>query len=161
MPAAGLICGQQAGPTSCTDPVHCRGLCRRHYRRLSRGGSIDPAEPALGDPSGHGRYGLLDPDPLDPGRLICHDCGRSYMALGVHIGMAHDDTHPGGVRDYRLRHGLPMSASLTTTALNAALAEAVRTSTDRLEGVRTPATLADVPQGHISRGLRLAAARRR
>lgn len=157
MPAAGLICGQQAGPASCTDPVHCRGLCRRHYRRAARGGTLDPAEPAVSDPSGHGRYGLLDPDPLDPDRLICHDCGRSYAALGVHIGM----THPGGVRDYRLRHGLPMSVPLTGPNLAAARADTARASADRLADTRTPATLADVPQDHITRGLRLAAAARR
>ncbi|MDQ1246591.1 MAG: hypothetical protein QG597_959 [Actinomycetota bacterium] len=151
MPAVGRVCGQEAGPASCTADVLARGLCRSHYRRLARGGTLDPDEPAIGSPAGHGRWGIIDPDPVDPGRLICHICGRSYVALGVHIGMVHDD----GVRAYRLAHGLPMSASLAAPQLAARLAEAAQDAVDRLVDVRRSDHLADVPQDIIARGRRL------
>jgi len=150
MPAAGRICGQERGPASCTDQVFSRGMCRRHYRGVARGGTIDLDEPAIGSPSDHGRWGILDIDESDGGRLTCHDCGRSFIALGVHIGMAH-----GGVRDYRLRHGLPLHASLAAADLSARLAAAGAASVGRLEAVRTPDTLVGVPQEMITRGLRL------
>jgi hypothetical protein len=149
MPAAGRICGQECGPASCAAPVHCRGLCRRHYRRLAHGGTLDLGERAIGSPAGHGRWGIVDVDPADGDRLVCHDCGRTYIALAVHVGMIH-----GGVRAYRLRHGLPMSACMTASDLSARLADAARPVVGRLAGVRSPDTL-DAPQELITRGLRL------
>jgi len=119
MPAQGRICGQEAGPEWCQDPVFSRGLCRPHYRRVSRGQDLDPDQGRhIGvTPSGHGVWGVVDVD--DTGRLRCHDCGRAFVALGVHVGMIH-----GSVRDYRLRHGLPMVVSLASERLRAALADA-------------------------------------
>jgi ROS/MUCR transcriptional regulator protein len=157
MPAAGRICGQDLGPASCTGAVFARGRCRRHYRLEARGGVPGPAGPEPGSPSGHGRWGILDVDEAGSGRLVCHECGRTYIALGVHVAMAHGIT----VREYRLRHGLLMSASLSAPALAAVQAELARTpqSIARLEAARSPGTLAGVPQDLITRGVRLRYAR--
>jgi predicted small integral membrane protein len=106
-------------------------------------------ERAVGSPSGHGRWGFVDVDPADGDRLVCHDCGHAYVALGVHIGMVH-----GGVREYRLRHGLTLSTSLAAPGLAARLADAARPAIGRLEEVRSPDHL-DAPQELITRGLRL------
>jgi len=154
MPAAGRVCGQDRGPASCAGPVWARGLCRRHYRQQARGGVVDAGERAVGAPSGHGQWGIVDVDEGDGGRLVCHDCGRTFIALAVHIGMVHDDVHPGGVREYRLRHGLPMSVSLIARDLAARLAEAARPAASRLAAVRSPDTLG-APQEMVTRGLRL------
>jgi hypothetical protein len=74
--------------------------------------------------------------------------------------MARDDTHPGGVREYRLRHGLPMGVSLAGPGLAARLADAARPVAGRLAAVRSPDTL-DAPQDLITRGLRLSGRLRR
>lgn len=134
MPAAGRTCGDAAGPDGCPAPVHARGLCRPHYRRAARGLTLDTDVAQIGDPSGHGRYGHVDE--LD-GQQRCHECGRWYRALGVHIGMAHRDL---GVRGYRLRHGLTMAQSLAGAPLRARLAAAAASdeSLVRIAGARDP-----------------------
>lgn len=155
MPAAGRVCGQEQGPAACDAPVFARGMCRRHYRRAAKGLPVDDGMPAIGSPSGHGRYGYLDEDPAD-GRITCHECGGAYVALGVHIGMAHTIT----VREYRRRHGLLMSQGLASSALSARLAEAATDAgtVSRLEPVRSPETLRGTPEDVIVRGVRIARA---
>lgn len=121
MPAAGRVCGQEHGPSWCQDAVFARGMCRRHYRRVAKG---LPADTNGGrqvgvTPSGRGIWGVLTT--AADGRLLCHECGRWYVALGVHIGMVH-----GSVREYRLTHGLLMSQPLAATGLSTRLAAATR-----------------------------------
>lgn len=67
---------------------------------------------------------------------LCHECGRWLTALGVHIGMIHD----GGVRAYRLRHGLTMSTRLAAESLRQNLAEHAtrRDYAARLAATRQP-----------------------
>jgi hypothetical protein len=155
MPAAGKICGQEIGPDACEEPVFSRGMCRRHYRRTARGAALEPPGPALGSPSGHGRYGLIDPDGE---RIVCHECGRSYIALGVHVAMRHGLA----AGDYRTRHGLTRGVSLAAPALAQRLAEAALDNggPTRLAEARSPDTLV-ADQATITRGINLAAARRR
>lgn len=157
MPAAGLVCGQEKGPEWCTDAVRARGMCRRHYRRLARGLPLDPDDGRqVGvTPSGHGTWGVLTEE---NGRVLCHECGRRYAALGKHVA----DMHDGG-RAYRLEHGLPLSLSLSSADLreqNRARA-LERNLVQFIEDVRTPETLAAVDDQVITRGRRLSWARRR
>ncbi len=120
IPTAGKRCGDYAGPDWCDRHVFSRDLCRPHYRRLARGGPLThPDECAPGSPSGHGTYGTVTER---NGRLVCHDCGRTYRSLAVHIGMTHGD-----VRDYKRRHGLLMSTSL----LAPTLADVMRSASER------------------------------
>lgn len=119
MPAAGRVCGLESGPAWCEEDVFARGLCRPHYRRRARGVDLDPdAGRRVGvTPSGHGRWGTVDVD--GDGRLRCHECGRWYASLAVHIGMVH-----GSVRDYRFAHGLTMSLPLVSEPVRLNLAAA-------------------------------------
>ena len=72
---------------------------------------------AYGDPDGHGRYGILDV--TEEGRMVCHECGATALALGRHA-VAH---HGIGADEYRARHGLPavpLNAPSVTEKLRAA-----------------------------------------
>lgn len=53
----------------------------------------------VGDEDGHGRYGVLDEDAEG---LLCHECGRRFTHLGLHVYKAHGMT----AREYRAAHGL-------------------------------------------------------
>lgn len=66
-----------------------------------------------GDPDGHGRYARLDVD--DDGRLICHECGRTWLHLSTHVAGAHGLTSA----TYRERHGLARTARLVAEPVRA------------------------------------------
>lgn len=53
----------------------------------------------VGDEDGHGRYGVLDED---ADGLLCHECGRRFSHLGLHVYKAHGLT----AEEYRKVHGL-------------------------------------------------------
>lgn len=53
----------------------------------------------VGDEDGHGRYGVLDED---ADGLLCHECGRRFTHLGLHVYKAHGLT----AKEYRAEHGL-------------------------------------------------------
>lgn len=59
----------------------------------------------FGDPDGFGRYGILDVDA--EGRLICHECGDSWLHLGTHVRV-----HGVSAAAYRERHGLARTTRL-------------------------------------------------
>lgn len=154
MPAAGRVCGLEHGPAWCDGEVFARGLCRRHYRRRARGRELDPdGGRRVGiTPSGHGRWGVVDVD--DDGLLRCHECGRWYTSLAVHIGMTH-----GPVRDYRLTHGLTMGMPLVSDQLRHALGAAAArpSSQQRIAAAREPRhAIAAADPAIIERGKRLA-----
>lgn len=65
----------------------------------------------VGDKSGFGRYGILDGG---DDRILCHECGKSYKRLGVHVTMAHDMT----ADDYKERHGIPRGTGLVSPSLH-------------------------------------------
>lgn len=81
------------------------GYCMKHYRQARAGRLI--VEPEIGDPSGHGRYGILDEDGYT---VLCHECGEWKRRLGAHVRMAHDISP----REYKIKHGLPLSRGLTS-----------------------------------------------
>lgn len=154
LPAAGRTCGAEAGPAWCEHEVFARGLCRPHYRRVAKGLALDPDDGhQVGvTPSGHGTWGVLDVD-LD-GRLTCHECGRTYVALGVHVAQIHD-----GTRAYRLAHGIAMSTPLATPALSARLAQATATNggSQRIAATRRPLdALTHIDPELLARGQRIA-----
>ena len=72
---------------------------------------------AYGAQDGHGRFGILDTD--EGGRLICHECGKSWKHLGTHVKQAH------GIMpaDYRERHGLGVSTRLVSSGTSARMRE--------------------------------------
>lgn len=57
-------------------------------------------------PDGHGRYGILDYD--QDGRVLCHECGRTWDHLATHLRGAHAITADA----YRLTHGLAPGQAL-------------------------------------------------
>lgn len=99
----------------------------------------------VGDPDGFGRYGVLDED---ADGLLCHECGRRFVHLGLHAWKAHGST----AREYRREHGLARSrglvASSTREALVANARKAFATKT-RFVDARDPAaaSAARVAQG--------------
>lgn len=58
----------------------------------------------VGDRDGHGFYGQLS-IAVD-GRLLCHECGRTYLHLGTHAQRAHGLSSA----QYRAAHGLELTA---------------------------------------------------
>lgn len=62
----------------------------------------------VGDPDGHGTYGVVEED--DDG-LLCHECGRRLTHLGLHAWKAHGMT----AATYRAEHGLARSRGLVAT----------------------------------------------
>lgn len=64
----------------------------------------------VGDLDGHGQYGYLDE--VD-GRLLCHECGRTYLHLGTHAAGAHDLT----AEQYRIAHGLALTEPLVASSV--------------------------------------------
>lgn len=73
-----------------------------------------------GDKDGHGRYGHLDT--TSGGKVICHECGKSYTALGSHVSRMHDMT----VDEYRRAHGLARSMSLASADYHARMSKISR-----------------------------------
>lgn len=144
MRAKGLTCTVEG----CGDPAFSRGMCRRHYRRAAKGLPLttpDDAKQVGVTPSGQSLWGVVE---HDGDRLICHECGRSYINLAVHIGAKHC-----GVKEYKLAHGLLMSQSLVADDLR----DRMRTqgNSARLADARTPDTLKDVDPDVVVRGIRL------
>lgn len=75
----------------------------------------------VGDEDGHGRYGVLDEDAAG---LLCHECGRRFTHLGLHVYKAHGLT----AREYHAAHGLG-GRGLVAEATRRTIAENAR---DRL-----------------------------
>ncbi|KGF17352.1 MucR family transcriptional regulator [Corynebacterium freneyi] len=93
----------------CDRDAVARGLCMMHYKRERAG--RDLTEPAVGSPSGHGRYGILD---VDGDRVLCHECGGWYRSVGAHVPRSHDMT----AREYKITHGLPLGTPLVAPDLS-------------------------------------------
>lgn len=60
----------------------------------------------VGDTDGHGRYAVLDDG---PDGLLCHECGRRFTHLGLHVFKAHGMTAAA----YRQAHGLGRTGLVT------------------------------------------------
>jgi hypothetical protein len=64
----------------------------------------------VGDPDGHGQYGMLHEAPEG---LLCHECGQPHRHLGLHVWRAHGIT----TAQYREAHGLLRSRGLVANDL--------------------------------------------
>lgn len=153
MRAKGRTCGQVAGPEWCAEPVHSRGLCRRHYRRVARGLPVtfEGDENVVGEtPSGYGVWGVITQ--TAEGRLICHECGRDYLSLSHHVVVMHST-----LEEYRSRHGLTRS----TRMISDKTAAAMRGSADRIAPHPEVLRVARPGGKHLAEGARLYRARER
>lgn len=82
------------------------------------------------------RYGHLD---ISGGRLICHECGETFLHLATHARATHDlDSY-----EYRVRWGLGVTTSLVAPAVAAELSRKASQPhrLAHLEAVRDPARL--------------------
>ncbi|MBF6173589.1 MucR family transcriptional regulator [Nocardia blacklockiae] len=79
-----------------------------------------------GDADGYGRFGILDDDGET---VLCHECGARLKGLAAHVARRHGIS----VRDFKIRHGLPLGQPL--------LARATRGKQARGAQARTPAAL--------------------
>lgn len=62
------------------------------------------------------RHGYLDEH---DGRLICHECGRTFLHLATHIRLAHGLT----AAEYRAAHGLGVTTALVAPMTSARMSE--------------------------------------
>ena len=132
----------------CERQAVARGLCMLHYKRARAGRPLMDG-PEVGSPDGHGRYGILDDD---GDRVMCHECGRWYANLAAHAAV-----HGLSARQYKLRHGLPLSRSLSPSKLREARSRAASDHVgsqgwQRLEKARNPARAAQArdPESFVS-----------
>ena len=90
----------------------------------ARNGMISPVAPyddtgdptQVGEPDGHGLFGVLDED---ADGLLCHICGWRGPHLGLHAYKGHGMR----ARQYKLEHGLRRSKGLVAAAVLEKLAE--------------------------------------
>lgn len=61
-------------------------------------------------PSGVSIYGAVEYD-FERDRLRCHECGLWFASLAAHLGHG---AHEIGVREYKIKHGLRLMASLVS-----------------------------------------------
>lgn len=120
----------------CEAVAVARGLCRRHYSQQRRG-RLAPDGPQSGDPSGFGRYGVID---RDEWAIACHECGAQFPRLAAHLTRDHGMT----VAQYRARHGLPRTVGLVSEHVSRTLSEEATARVgspgwQRLEAKRDPA----------------------
>lgn len=108
--------GDPCPVTGCHRTVWAKGLCLYHYKRQRAGKPLTPDGPQVGDPSGHGRYGVVD---RDEHQVLCHECGTWFASVAAHIYQAHGLT----ARAYRRRHGIPSKTPLVSLALGRELSE--------------------------------------
>lgn len=123
--------------SGCDRQVTAKDLCRMHYTRQHRGKPLRGTRPEKGSPSGHGRYGILDDDGHT---VLCHECGKRFTSVGGHLRHGHDLT----VRDYKIRHGLPLGKGLVSQGSSEKMSRRSREqvgthSWDRFEQARDPA----------------------
>lgn len=127
-----------------------RLLCRKHYRRAAKGLPIadpDDSKTVGVTRSGKSYWGIVE---HDGERLICHECGKSYLNLAVHIAMAH-----GPVKQYRISHGLTMRQPLRAERLQEAARAKGKTLARNLASSRSPETLSLADHDLIIRGNRI------
>lgn len=97
----------------------------------------------VGDPDGHGTYGVLTETP--DGELLCHDCGWTGNHLGLHAWKAHGIP----ASDYRERHGLKRSRGLISPHTRATIrAIAANRINPNLAAARDPAAALQIHLAH-------------
>lgn len=93
----------------CERDAVSHGLCLMHYKR-QRGPHADVVSHA-GQPVGAGVYGRIEETP--DGRLICHECGGSYLNLAAHALLAHGMS----AAEYRELYELPRATRLVAASV--------------------------------------------
>lgn len=78
-------------------------------RRTTSGRSATDVK--LGDQDGFGRHGVLDET---PDGLLCHECGKTYRHLGLHVYRRHGMT----AAEYREAHGLSRRMGMVSSELH-------------------------------------------
>lgn len=113
----------------------------------------------IGDPDGHGQYGVVDEN---TDGLLCHECGHRFTHLGLHVWRRHELT----AADFRQAHGLSKVRGLVASETRSVIiANAQRTFSSKAQFVasRDPAlaTAARLEQGAGMSPAGLAASRTR
>lgn len=93
----------------CERDATAHGLCLTHYKR-AHGAHPDVVSRA-GQPVGAGFYGRIDETP--DGRLVCHECGGSYLNLAAHALLAHGMT----AAEYREVYEIPRTTRLVAASV--------------------------------------------
>lgn len=121
----------------CERDAVSHGLCLMHYKR-ARGKHANVVSRA-GQPVGAGVYGRIEETP--DGRLVCHECGGTYLSLAAHALRAHDLT----AAEYREVYEIPRTTPMIAHSLRAATGERARAPENlaRLKAVRDPQAAAD------------------
>lgn len=85
---------------------------------------MDCVQPRVGHADGYGRYGVVDE--TEEG-LLCHECGRRFIHLGLHAFKAHDLS----AAEYRKAHGLARRGLVATSTAQTLADNARRTMDSR------------------------------
>ena len=101
MPAREMTCILRASSTrerhgTWSDPGHSEPSAHEHGV-MRQDGRVTGRR--VGDRDGFGRFGVVD-ETADG--LLCHECGRRFIHLGLHVYKAHGVT----ANEYRVAHGL-------------------------------------------------------
>lgn len=129
----------------CGAPTRSRGLCEKHYQRSRAGKTVEHIE--HGDESGFGIYGALTE--VD-GKLLCHECGEFWVSLGRHAVHHHEMS----ARDYKIKHGLPVSKSIMASPVREKMSEHAKNNRNvmaALEAHRDPAKASAASKSEESR----------
>ena len=97
---------------------------------------------SVGEPDGAGVFGVLDE--TEDG-LLCHQCGRRFVHLGLHAWRRHGVS----ADDYRVAHGLGRTRGLVTTATRMVMAANAREQMGAKAtflAARSPGAAAAVPR---------------
>ena len=104
----------------------------------------------IGTQDGYGHFAVLDTG--NDGRLICHECGKSYDQLATHVRLAHGIT----ADEYRRTHGLGRTTRLVSASSSETMAakwrEHAETHMARLESSRDPEKAAASSLSHTKDG---------
>lgn len=131
--------------SDCERDAVAKGLCMYHYKRQRAGKPLVDTGPRRGDPSGLGRYGIVD---RDEHQCLCHECGRWFASVSGHIYGAHGLR----ARDYKRKHGIPAGEALICNQLRREISEQSRERVGgigwrKLEAARDPVAAAAAREG--------------
>lgn len=106
-----------------------------------------------GDKDGYGRYGYLDGDDE---RVLCHECGNTFVSVAAHANLAHGMS----ADEYRSAHGIPRRAALVAPEKSRRMSKAAQSRVgsegwERMVAKRDPtaASHARTPDTFKLRGL--------
>lgn len=83
----------------------------------------------IGDADRHGCFGEITV--TGDGRLLCHECGGTYLHLATHLARSHGFT----AERYRTAHGLPLTIPLVAATVSKRMAQAWESNREEHLGV--------------------------